>query len=121
MDKLSELLMNHQKGIVMTDVAGRRDVLTIGATKDVIFIRFVGNLGHPSDRERLKQWVIALSEWVDAGIQEIYFFLHQPQAKAILPMYEYIKGLQTASGNFLNMRELKPDNVEPAERQLKLF
>ena len=121
MDKLSELLMNHQKGIVMTDVAGRRDVLTIGATKDVIFIRFVGNLGHPSDRERLKQWVIALSEWVDAGIQEMYFFLHQPQAKAILPMYEYIKGLQTASGNFLNMRELKPDNVEPAERQLKLF
>jgi uncharacterized protein YecE (DUF72 family) len=121
MDKLSELLMNHQKGIVMTDVAGRRDVLTIGATKDVIFIRFVGNLGHPSDRERLKQWVIALSEWVDAGIQEIYFFLHQPQAKAILAMYEYIKGLQTASGNFLNMRELKPDIVEPAERQLKLF
>ena len=121
MDKLSELLMNHQKGIVMTDVAGRRDVLTIGATKDVIFIRFVGNLGHPSDRERLKQWVIALSEWVDAGIQEIYFFLHQPQAKAILPMHEYIKGLQTASGNFLNMRELKPDIVEPAERQLKLF
>lgn len=121
MDKLSELLMNHQKGIVMTDVAGRRDVLTIGATKDVIFIRFVGNLGHPSDRERLKQWVIALSEWVDAGIQEIYFFLHQPQAKAILAMYEYIKGLQTASGNFLNMRELKPVIVEPAERQLKLF
>ena len=121
MDKLSELLMNHQKGIVMTDVAGRRDVLTIGATKDVIFIRFVGNVGHPSDRERLKQWVIALSEWVDAGIQEIYFFLHQPQAKAILPMYEYIKGLQTASGNFLNMRELKPVIVEPADRQLKLF
>jgi uncharacterized protein YecE (DUF72 family) len=121
MDKLSELLMNHQKGIVMTDVAGRRDVLTIGATKDVIFIRFVGNLGHPSDRERLKQWVIALSEWVDAGIQEIYFFLHQPQAKAILAMYEYIKGLQTASGNFLNMRELKPVIVEPADRQLKLF
>jgi uncharacterized protein YecE (DUF72 family) len=121
MDKLRELLMNHQKGIVMTDVAGRRDVLTIGATKDVIFIRFVGNLGHPSDRERLKQWVIALSEWVDAGIQEIYFFLHQPQAKAILPMHEYIKGLQTASGNFLNMRELKPVIVEPAERQLKLF
>ena len=121
MDKLSELLINHQKGIVMTDVAGRRDVLTIGATKDVIFIRFVGNLGHPSDRERLKQWVIALSEWVDAGIQEIYFFLHQPQAKAILAMYEYIKGLQTASGNFLNMRELKPVIVEPADRQLKLF
>ena len=62
--------------MVMTDVAGRRDVLTIGATTDVVFVRFVGNLGHPSDRERLKQWVITLSEWVDSGIQEIYFFLH---------------------------------------------
>jgi hypothetical protein len=36
-------------------------------------------------------------------------------------MHEYIKGLQTASGNFLNMRELKPVIVEPADRQLKLF
>jgi hypothetical protein len=105
----------------MTDVAGRRDVLTIGATTNVIFVRFVGNTGHSSDGERLKQWVITLSEWVDSGIQEIYFFLHQPQAKAILPMYEFIKGLQTAKGNFLNMRELKPANEEPAARQLKLF
>ncbi len=121
MDKLSELLTVHQKGIVMTDVAGRRDVLTIGATTNVIFVRFVGNTGHPSDGERLKQWVITLSEWVDSGIQEIYFFLHQPQAKAILPMYEFIKGLQTAKGNFLNMRELKPANEETAARQLKLF
>ena len=121
MEKLSELLTVHQKGMVMTDVAGRRDVLTIGATTNIIFVRFVGNTGHPSDGERLKQWVIILSEWVDAGIQEIYFFLHQPQAKAILPMYEHIKGLQTARGNFLNMRELKPDNEAPAARQLKLF
>ena len=96
-------------------------MLTIGATTDVIFVRFVGNSGHPSDGERLKQWVIALSEWVDAGIQEIYFFLHQPQPKAILPMYEYIKSLQKASGNFQNMRELKPDIEEPTARQLKLF
>jgi uncharacterized protein YecE (DUF72 family) len=120
-DKLSELLTVHQKGIVMTDVAGRRDVLTISATTDVIFVRFVGNSGHPSDGERLKQWVIALSEWVDAGIQEIYFFLHQPQAKAILPMYEYIKGLQKTSENFQNMREIKTDIEEPTSRQLKLF
>jgi uncharacterized protein YecE (DUF72 family) len=119
--KLSELLKVHQKGMVMTDVAGRRDVLNIGATTDVIFVRFVGNSGHPSDGERLKKWVITLSEWVDAGIQEIYFFLHQPQPKAILPMYQYIKGLQKTSENFQNMRELKPDKEEPPAMQLKLF
>ena len=107
--------------MVMTDVAGRRDVLTIGATTDIIFVRFVGNSGHPSDGERLKQWVNTLSEWVDAGIQEIYFFLHQPQPKAILPMYEYIKGLQIATGNFQNMREIKSDTEEPETGQLKLF
>jgi hypothetical protein len=107
--------------MVMTDVAGRRDVLTIGATTDVVFVRFVGNSGHPSDGERLKQWVIALSEWVDSGIKEIYFFLHQPEAKAILPMYQYIKSLQTATGNFQNMRELKSDTEEPETGQLKLF
>ncbi|MCE2771070.1 MAG: DUF72 domain-containing protein [Saprospiraceae bacterium] len=120
-DKLIELLIHHQKGMVMTDVAGRRDVLAIGATTDVVFVRFVGNLGHPSDGERLKQWVITLNEWVDAGIQEIYFFLHQPQPKAILPMYEYIKGLQIATGSFQNMRELKSETEDPKTRQLKLF
>lgn len=120
-EKLGELLISHQKGIVMTDVAGRRDVLTIGATTDLIFVRFVGNSGHPSDGERLKQWVISLSEWVDTGIREIYFFLHQPEAKAILPMYQYIKAVQTGSGNFQNMRKLKPDNEEPETGQLKLF
>ncbi|MFN9379766.1 MAG: DUF72 domain-containing protein, partial [Bacteroidota bacterium] len=115
------LLIHHQKGMVMTDVAGRRDVLAIGATTDVVFVRFVGNLGHPSDGERLKQWVITLNEWVDAGIQEIYFFLHQPQPKAILPMYEYIKGLQIATGSFQNMRELKSETEDPKTGQLKLF
>jgi uncharacterized protein YecE (DUF72 family) len=105
----------------MTDVAGRRDVLKIGATTDIVFVRFVGNSGHPSDGERLKQWVNTLCEWVDAGIQEIYFFLHQPQAKAILPMYQYIKSLQTATVNFQNMRELKSDSEVTEKGQLKLF
>jgi uncharacterized protein YecE (DUF72 family) len=121
LDKLSELLIHYQKGIVMTDVAGRRDVLKIGATTDIVFVRFVGNSGHPSDGERLKQWVNTLCEWVDAGIQEIYFFLHQPQAKAILPMYQYIKSLQTATVNFQNMRELKSDTEVTEKGQLKLF
>ena len=97
------------------------DIQQIQQKPENLFVRFVGNSGHPTDGERLKQWVITLSEWVDAGIQEIYFFLHQPQPKAILPMYQYIKRLQTATGNFQNMRELKPDTEEPETGQLKLF
>jgi hypothetical protein len=36
-------------------------------------------------------------------------------------MYQYIKGLQTATGHFQNLREIKSDTEELETGQLKLF
>lgn len=41
------------------------------------FIRYVGANDPQSDRERLDDWIIRLKSWIDMGIRDIYFFVHQ--------------------------------------------
>jgi len=65
-------------GAVITDVSGRRDVLHLQVTADFTMIRFVGNGLITSDIKRLNQWVTLLEGWESLGIQEVYFFPHQP-------------------------------------------
>ncbi len=64
---------------VITDVAGRRDVLHQALTSDTAFIRFVGNNLHASDYTRIDAWVDRLGEWARQGLLRIYFLLHEPE------------------------------------------
>jgi hypothetical protein len=41
------------------------------------FIRYVGANDPQSDRERLDDWIDRLKVWVDQGLRDIYFFVHQ--------------------------------------------
>jgi len=70
--KLRELKI----GAVITDTAGRPDVLHMQLTIPKTFIRFVGNSLHPSDYPRIDLWAKRLKKWIDGGIEEIYFFMH---------------------------------------------
>jgi uncharacterized protein YecE (DUF72 family) len=70
--KLKELKI----GTIITDAAGRQDVLHMQLTIPKVFIRFVGNSLHPSDYPRIDNWATRLKKWLDAGIEEIYFFMH---------------------------------------------
>ncbi len=63
-------------GTVITDTAGRQDVLHMHLTIPKTFIRFVGNSLHPSDYTRIEHWVRRLKKWIDGGIEEVYFFMH---------------------------------------------
>ncbi|MEN7551202.1 DUF72 domain-containing protein [Rapidithrix thailandica] len=63
---------------VITDVAGRRDVLHQRLTCGTVAIRFVGNNLHESDYTRLEAWAGRLHYWMSAGVHRIYFWLHQP-------------------------------------------
>jgi len=71
-DRLRELKM----GAIITDTAGRRDVLHMRLTIPKAFIRFVGNSLHPTDYPRIDDWAKRFKKWLDAGIEEIYFFMH---------------------------------------------
>lgn len=85
-----DLLESMRVGTVLTDVAGRRDVLHQRLTTPVAMVRFVGNSLHQSDYARLDAWLTRLQHWVDNGLQTVYFFLHQPDnahAPAILTYF----------------------------------
>ncbi|MEM6397130.1 MAG: DUF72 domain-containing protein [Bacteroidota bacterium] len=70
-----ELLTAHQTTAVITDVAGRRDVLHMRVTTNKTMVRWVGNGLIESDYERLSDWVEVLSYW---KLAETYIFPHQP-------------------------------------------
>jgi uncharacterized protein YecE (DUF72 family) len=71
----------HKKniGLVITDVAGRRDVLHTSLPTDWSMIRLIGNNLDPSDHRRLVDWANRLKEWEKKGLNEAYLFLHQPE------------------------------------------
>lgn len=64
-------------GSVITDASGRRDCVHMRLTTPKAFIRFVGNGLHPSDYTRCDDWINRMKQWQDAGIDSIYFFMHQ--------------------------------------------
>lgn len=65
--------------LLITDVAGRRDVLHLSLTTPRPMIRFVGNALHPSDFRRIDDWISVWQQWEKDGVEEIWFFVHQPE------------------------------------------
>ena len=77
---LFSLLADLKIGAAITDASGRRDCLHMELPTPKAFIRFVGNGGDfldSSDKKRVDDWVERLSQWLDKGLEEVYFFLHQ--------------------------------------------
>lgn len=74
--EFSQLLEENNIANVLVDTAGRRDMMHMRLTNNEAFIRYVG-ANHVSDYARLEEWINTLQEWVDAGLQNIHFFIHQ--------------------------------------------
>lgn len=74
-ERLMDTLAAHYAAAVITDVAGRRDVLHQYVTAPRTMIRFVGNGLHETDFPRLLDWTARLKKW---RLPETYFFPHQP-------------------------------------------
>lgn len=71
-----KLLERTNKTNILVDTAGRRDMLHMRLTTPIAFIRYVG-ANHSSDYDRLLDWVRVIKEWKQAGLQKLYFFVHQ--------------------------------------------
>lgn len=76
MDRYYAKLRELNIGAIITDTAGRQDVLHMQLTIPKAFVRFVGNSLHPSDYPRIDNWAKRFKKWIDGGIEEIYFFMH---------------------------------------------
>ena len=72
-----DLCFKYGATALVTDVAGRRDLMHSRLTQPKAMIRWVGNGNHPTDTIRLRDWADRLTHWINQGIEEIYFFPHQ--------------------------------------------
>lgn len=75
---LTQFLQTKKIGIVITDVAGHREVLHTSVSAPFTILRFIGNDLHPSDFPRVKDWALRFGEWAQKGIERVFFFAHEP-------------------------------------------
>lgn len=76
---LTDYLHRKNIGLVITDVAGRRDVLHSSVSAPWTIIRLIGNDLAPTDERRLHDWAERLKLWIAQGLQETFLFLHQEE------------------------------------------
>lgn len=80
-DDLYEVLVRKNISHIITDSAGRRDLLHMRLTTSTAFIRYNG-ANVDSDYTRLDDWFARLKIWIEEGIENIYFFVHQNHEEA---------------------------------------
>lgn len=113
------LFMLHQMGVgtVMSDVAGRRDVVHMSLTTPTVVLRFVGNELHPTDFTRVDAWVNRLKNWYLQGLQTAYIFVHCGENKNAPELTKYWV-------EQLNLHcdvSLSPPRIQPQAVQGSLF
>ncbi|MFB9863219.1 DUF72 domain-containing protein [Rufibacter immobilis] len=89
-EKAFQTLEERQITTVITDVAGRRDVLHMRLTTPVAMIRFNGHGLVSSDYTRLQAWADRLHQWLEQGLQTVYFFMHQKDIMHAPPALVYL-------------------------------
>jgi uncharacterized protein YecE (DUF72 family) len=85
-----EQMLESGVGTVITDVAGRRDVLHMRLTTPTAFIRFVTNSLHPTDYQRADAWIDRIGVWAARGLREVYIFVHSPEELTSPEMMKYL-------------------------------
>lgn len=113
-----EFLKNRGMGVVITDTAGRRDCVHMELTNRRAFIRFVGNNLHESDYVRIDNWVNRIGTWMESGLEELYFFMHQMDEKNTPILLDYFINRLNSSYNL----GIKPPRLyNELESKLTLF
>lgn len=74
--ELYSLMEANNVSNIITDTAGRRDLLHMRLTNSRAFIRYVG-ANHKSDYPRLDDWTSRLKTWKNQGLKHVNFFVHQ--------------------------------------------
>lgn len=116
---LVELLKEKDCALVITDVAGRRDVLHQQLTNNIAMIRFVGNDLHPTDYTRIDEWVLKLKDWFAQGISEVYFFTHEPDNIQAPDLAKYL--VEQAKVILPNVQTRGPEFIKEQGQQMSLF
>lgn len=105
-DNLCRVLQDNKIAHIITDSAGRRDLLHMRLTSSTAFVRYNG-ANVDSDFTRLDDWADRLISWVNQGLENLYFFIHQNHEEASPVLSGYlIEKLNKALGT-----DLKPPHL----------
>jgi uncharacterized protein YecE (DUF72 family) len=109
-----EHLRTLHRHTVITDVAGRRDVLHMGLSSPVLTLRFIANEGHATDYSRTDMWVERLKKWFDKGLQTAYLFIHGGGDNDTAPelIRYWVRALNAQCGLRLREPVLQPQVVQ---------
>lgn len=108
-DELYALFEENDVANIITDTAGRRDLLHMRLTNNEAFIRYVG-ANHETDYARLDEWTRRLKTWNEQGLENIHFFVHQNMEKASpLLAAHFIEKMNKAIGTDLHIPESGSD------------
>ncbi|RKD90242.1 DUF72 domain-containing protein [Mangrovibacterium diazotrophicum] len=106
-EEVYHLLESNNITNILVDTAGRRDLLHMRLTTPVAFVRYVGANDPQSDRDRLDEWVGRIKNWVDQGLRDVYFFVHQNMEKeSPLLTAHFIEHLNKAIGTNLHIPQM---------------
>jgi len=85
LDHLQMMTASYGHRLLITDVAGRRDLMHMRLCGDTLMVRWVGNSPyhedrqlHPTDKPRIAEWMDRINYYVAAGVKTVYFFAHEP-------------------------------------------
>ncbi len=113
LNTLSNYLYKNNMTLVLTDTPTRRDVLHMRLTNKTVFIRFNANDKHPSDYTRINEWIQRIQQWLQLGLESIYFFIHTPTQINMPYLATYlIQQLKKECGILLTPPKLKSSNGE---------
>lgn len=116
-NELHDMALNYNKGLLITDVAGRRDVLHMRICNHTLLVRFVGNGLHPTDFTRVDEWIERIQYYAQNGVNRIYFFPHEPDNILAPQLADYLCMKIGAEGT-IQTRGPKKINIA---KQLNLF
>ncbi len=116
-DSYYNLLKNNNITNILVDTAGRRDMMHMRLSTPTAFIRWVG-ANHSSDYKRLDEWVDRIEKWHQAGLHNLYFFVHQNiELESPLLSAYFIEKLNQRLGLSLNI----PKTLNATNKQTKLL
>jgi uncharacterized protein YecE (DUF72 family) len=112
-ESVSQLLIDAKVGTVITDVSGRRDVLHQTLTTPQFTLRFVGNELHPTDYQRIDDWIDRLEDWVQRGLQRAYIFVHSGDNRYAPELTKYwIQQLNSRINLSIQEPQIRPEVVQ---------
>ncbi|HVK46887.1 MAG TPA: DUF72 domain-containing protein [Pseudobacter sp.] len=121
-DHLFGTLREMKIGAVITDAAGRRDCAHMELTIPKAFIRYVGHAMGPTDPVRMNRWADRLKQWLDKGLEEIWFFMHTPDEIMAPEMVEYFAGrMEAVCGLHIPRPQFIQPAPDPGSTQMSMF